>query len=144
MGILEEILESNKFLSEQINLLSTEVKQLKEQINSSKKNKKLILEFSENETLNISMTAKALAIKQNKIEDIIQKGFLQSTGKKKQIFLAKDILNYLNQEEESKKHDKLCFPERIKKTKRIKKNNIKQNEMDELFLINKHIKKTTY
>ncbi len=135
MGILEEILEANKVLSEQLTSLSSEVSLVKETINNYQTDDKLKMEFSDNEILNVSMTAKVLGIKQTELNDIIQKGMLHSVGERKRIFLAKDVSEYLRVKEAQSIYK--ATPQ-IKKKKRVRpvKKKISQEQMAELVRIN--------
>jgi len=135
MGILEEILDANKVLSEQLTALSGEVSIVKETINNYQTDDKLKLEFSDNETLNASITAKVLGIKQTELNDIIQKGMLHSVGERKRIFLAKDVSEYLR----AKESQSICKASpKAKKKKRVTsvKKKISQEQIVELVRIN--------
>lgn len=135
MGILEEILDANKVLSEQLTALSGEVSQVKETINNYQNDDKLKLEFSDNEILNASITAKVLGIKQTELNDIIQKGLLHSVGERKRIFLAKDVAEYLRVKESQSIYK--ASP-KVKKKKRVTsiEKKINQEQIAELVRIN--------
>lgn len=136
MGILEEILEANKVLSEQLTSLSSEVSLVKETINNYQTDDKLKLEFSDNEILNVSMTAKVLGIKQTELDDIIRKGMLHSVGERKRIFLAKDVSEYLRVKETQSSYK--ATPKTKRKKKRVipVKKKLSQEQIAELVRIN--------
>ena len=136
MGILEEILEANKLLSEQLTSLSSEVSLVKETINNYQTDDKLKMEFSDNEILNVSMTAKVLGIKQTELDDIIRKGMLHSVGERKRIFLAKDVSEYLRIKEAQSTYK--ATPETKRKKKRVipVKKKLSQEQIAELVRIN--------
>jgi len=141
MGVFEQILETNKILAEQISVLTKEIHLLKEQTNSKDNNNsdKLFIEFSETDILNNSMTAKVLGIKQSELNEIVKQGLLHSIGKRKRIFLAKDILEYKkNKEINDKNYD--STPQKtkakIKKRKKAVNNKINRIQLDELIRIN--------
>lgn len=113
MGIFEQLLETNKTLSEQVASLSSVVSSMEEKINEIQSDR-LVLKFSDDETLNTSMTARVLGLKQHELDDIIEEGLLQSRGERKRIFLAKDILNYINSKDKVSTHKKLEPPKKKK------------------------------
>lgn len=113
MGIFEQLLETNKTLSEQVASLSSVVSSMEEKINEIQSDR-LVLKFSDDETLNTSMTARVLGLKQHELDDIIEEGLLQSRGERKRIFLAKDILNYINSNDKASTHKKLEPPKKKK------------------------------
>jgi len=115
MGILEQILETNKILSEQVTSLSSIVSSMEMKIDEIQHKDRLVLKFSDDETLNTSMTARVLGLKQYELDELIEEGLLQSRGERKRIFLAKDILNYLNNRDKANTHKKLEPPKKKKK-----------------------------
>lgn len=139
MGILEQILEANKSLSEQLNSLSSEVLHVKQEIETYKcESDKLKLEFSDDDILNASMTAKILGIKQTELDGIISKGLLHSVGERKRIFLAKDVADFLKYRDN---HFDTCnIPLKAKKQKkkagRRNSNKIGSKQMEELIKLN--------
>ncbi len=141
MGVFEQILETNKILAEQISVLTKEIHLLKEQTNSKDNNNsdKLFIEFSATDILNNSMTAKVLGIKQSELNEIVKQGLLHSIGKRKRIFLAKDILEYKkNKEINDKNYDNTPqkTKAKIKKRKKAENNKINRIQLDELIRIN--------
>ena len=120
MGILEQILETNKSLSKQVASLSDIVSSMKKKIDEIQHKDRLVLKFSDDETLNTSMTARVLGLKQHELDDLIEEGLLQSRGERKRIFLAKDILNYLNQKDIMPDKEKILEPPKAKKGKKIR------------------------
>ena len=115
MGVLEQILETNKILSEQVASLSGVVSSMEMKIDDIQHKDRLVLKFSDDETLNTSMTARVLGLKQYELDEIIEEGLLQSRGERKRIFLAKDILNYLNSKDKQNTQKKLELPKKKKK-----------------------------
>ena len=118
MGVLEQILETNKLLTEQIASLSDTVSSMQAKIDDIRNKDKLVLEFSDNETLNSSMTARVLGLKQHELDELIAQGLLQSKGERKRIFLAKDILTYLKYKDNPKSNVNIPPPKEKKKKKR--------------------------
>jgi len=99
MGILEQILETNKLLSEQIIDLQREIVSLKSAMNSSAKSKsddEIVLKFKGNDKMNVSMTAKALGIKQTELFEAMEKGKIHSIADTKRIFLAHEVIQFKN------------------------------------------------
>jgi hypothetical protein len=140
MGVFEQILETNKILAEQISVLTKEILLLKEQTNNKDNNiNKLFIEFSETDILNNSMTAKVLGIKQSELDEIVKQGLLHSVGKRKRIFLAKDILEYKKNKRINDKNYNITPQKTKHKTKKRKKtvnNKINRIQLDELIRIN--------
>ncbi len=137
MGILEQILEANKALSKQLTSLSSEVTLVKETINKYKSSDKLKLEFSDEDILNASITARVLGIKQTELDEIIQKGLLHSVGERKRIFLAKDIAEYLkNMEIQTEGYNDKPRIKKKKKSKIPSKHALSQEQVAELIKMN--------
>jgi len=79
-------------------LLSTimnDVKELKKEA-AKDKDKTIILEFTGEDRLNASMTAKALGIKQTELDKIVEDGALMPYSSGKMIFRASEVLKYIN------------------------------------------------
>ena len=141
MGIIEQILEENLNLNKRIDTLYTEFKMLNQEKESTQETKGIVVEFKENEKLNMSMTARVLGIKQTELDVLISKGLLQSCEKKKRLFLVKDIMAFLSFEKSDPKKEKT--EKNKKQTRNInpknKKDLFRKKEYKELLELNKRL-----
>jgi len=141
MGIIEQILEENLNLNKRIDTLYTEFKMLNQEKESTQETKGIVVEFKENEKLNMSMTARVLGIKQTELDVLISKGLLQSCEKKKRLFLVKDIMAFLSFEKSDHKKEKT--EKNKKQTRNInpknKKDLFRKKEYKELLELNKRL-----
>jgi hypothetical protein len=139
MGILEELLETNKALSEKISELSSEMTEIKTKIEIDQKDERLSLHFNDDDTLNATVTAKLLGITQKELSELIEKGLLQSIGERKRIFRAKDVMEFLKDIEESEStvgFKPAKKPVKRKKSRSAKKSIIKDDQIKELYRLN--------
>jgi len=112
MGILEQIAEqlkeTNNNLLKQIETLNDKIGSLEYEIKTSnsfknKHPKGLSLNFSEDDTLNITFASKILGITQTELILLVKKDKINSIGRKKYIFLASELIRYKNGKEQTEK-----------------------------------------
>ncbi len=112
MGILEQIAEqlkeTNNNLLRQIETLNDKVSLLEYEIKSGnfsnhKGTKGLSLNFSDDDTLNITFASKILGITQTELILLVKKDKINSIGRKKYIFLASELIRYKNGKEQTEK-----------------------------------------
>lgn len=135
MGIFEQLLEDNKQLLKKVNIISSEIDLLKEAVkNNCKQTPKdeLVLRFSNEDTMNFAITAKILGIRQRELQVIMEAGILTPVGTRKRNFRAKDVIDYMKNENNPISHPG------AKVKKRNEPNAIISNkDMAELLEINK-------
>lgn len=125
MGVFEQLLEINQQLSKQMLDMQREVADLKSKIITSIEQKgnaddEIVLRFRGNDKLNASMTAKVLGIKQVELYEEIEKGLIVSIGETKRIFLAEEVLRYMQAKNNTNGKMSLHIPKVSKKLARNK------------------------
>ena len=120
MGIFEQLLETNKLLLKEIGDIKREVEVLKE-INKPVKNiNEIILKFKDDDRLSLSMTAKALGVKQTEVINYINIGILKPISETKRIFTAKEVLRYKKASEETYNYGIIVTKRDLTKNKQSK------------------------
>jgi len=132
MGILEQINADIKSLNDKMFLMQTEiVEKLSTFSNNAPAKNEFIIEYEDNDILNVSVVAYILGMKKKDLLVEIKKGNIQPTSDTKKIFTAKEVLRY--------KNEKNAPIYNFKKTQRKANVVYNKNDIEELIKMQKDI-----